>query len=172
MEILFKNVTTLNKDEYIELIKFHGQKNNFKYYLYTAIMGLILIIGMSYQIILRNYISLTLLALIFIGFLAYRFIEPYRKAEKEMKGEKVQGNLVNTYIFYDKNFVIKNKYGKDTFKYRKLFKVYENKNVFYLYINKEDVFIVEKNKFEIGNPYEFKEFIAKKVGYKFKNYKK
>ena len=31
MEILFKNVTTLNKDEYIELIKFHGQKNNFKY---------------------------------------------------------------------------------------------------------------------------------------------
>ena len=26
MEILFKNVTTLNKDEYIELIKFHGKK--------------------------------------------------------------------------------------------------------------------------------------------------
>lgn len=172
MEILFKNVTTLNKDEYIELIKFHGHKNNFKYYLYTAIMGLILIIGMSYQIILRNYISLTLLALIFIGFLAYRFIEPYRKAEKEMKGEKVQGNLVNTYIFYDKNFVIKNKYGKDTLKYRKLFKVYDNDNVFYLYISKEDVFIIEKDKFEIGNSDKFKEFIHKKVGYKFKSYKK
>lgn len=172
MEILFKNVTTLNKDEYIELIKFHGQKNNFKYYLYTAIMGLILIIGMSYQIILGNYISLTLLALIFIGFLAYRFIEPYRKAEKEMKGEKVQGNLVNTYIFYDKNFVIKNKYGKDILKYRKLFKVYDNDNVFYLYISKEDVFIIEKDKFEIGNSDKFKEFIHKKVGYKFKSYKK
>ena len=24
------------------------------------------------------------------------------KTEKEIKGEKVQGNLVNTYIFYDK----------------------------------------------------------------------
>ena len=127
---------------------------------------------MSYQIVLKNYISLTLLALIFIGFLAYRFIEPYRKAEKEIKGEKVQGNLVNTYIFYDKNFVIKNKYGKDTLKYRKLFKVYDNDNVFYLYISKEDVFIIEKDKFEIGNSDKFKEFIHKKVGYKFKSYKK
>lgn len=172
MEILFKNITTLNENEYKELIKFHGKKNNFKYYLYTAVMGLILIIGMSYQIVLKNYISLTLLALIFIGFLAYRFIEPYRKAEKEIKGEKVQGNLVNTYIFYDKNFVIKNKYGKDTLKYRKLFKVYDNDNVFYLYISKEDVFIIEKDKFEIGNSDKFKEFIHKKVGYKFKSYKK
>lgn len=172
MEILFKNVTTLNKDEYMELVKFHNAKNNFKYYLYTAVMGLILIIGISYQIYLRNYISLTLLALIFIGFLAYRFIEPYRKTEKEIKGEKVQGNLVNTYIFYDKNFVVKNKYGKDTLKYRKLFKVYENDSAFYLYISKEDVFIVEKDKFEIGNSRDFKNFISRKVGYKFKNYKK
>lgn len=172
MKILFKNVTTLNKGEYMELIRFHGKKNNFKYYLYTAIMGLILIIGISYQIILRNYISLALLSLILIGFLAYRFIEPYRKAEKEMKGEKLQGNLINTYIFYDKNFVIKNIYGKDNFKYRKLFRVYENENVFYLYINKEDVFIVSKDKFEIGDSYKFKEFISQKVGYKFRNYKK
>ena len=69
MKILFKNITALNKDEYLELIKFHGKKNNLKYYSYTAVMGLILIIGMSYQIILKNYVSLILLALIFIGFL-------------------------------------------------------------------------------------------------------
>ena len=100
MKILFKNITALNKDEYLELIKFHGKKNNLKYYSYTAVMGLILILGMSYQIILKNYVSLILLALIFIGFLAYRFIEPYRrKSEKEIKGEKIQGNLINTYIF-------------------------------------------------------------------------
>ncbi len=54
MKILFKNITALNKDEYLELIKFHGKKNNLKYYSYTAVMGLILIIGMSYQIILKN----------------------------------------------------------------------------------------------------------------------
>lgn len=169
MKILFKNITALNKDEYLELIKFHGKKNNLKYYSYTAVMGLILIIGMSYQIILKNYVLLILLALIFIGFLAYRFIEPYRKSEKEIKGEKIQGNLINTYIFYDENFVVKNKYGKDTLKYRKLFKVYENTNAFYLYINKEDVFIMEKDKFEIGNSEDFKEFISKKIGYKFKS---
>lgn len=169
MKILFKNITALNKDEYLELIKFHGKKNNLKYYSYTAVMGLILIIGMSYQIILKNYVSLILLALIFIGFLAYRFIEPYRKSEKEIKDEKIQGNLINTYIFYDENFVVKNKYGKDTLKYRKLFKVYENNNAFYLYINKEDVFIMEKDKFEIGNSEDFKEFISKKIGYKFKS---
>ena len=107
MKILFKNTTTLNKDEYIELIKFHGKKNNLKYYSYTAVMALILIIGMSYQIVLKNYISLLLLALIFIGFLAYRLLSPYKKAEKEMNGEKLQGNLTNTYIFYDKNFIVK-----------------------------------------------------------------
>ena len=38
MEILFKNITTLNENEYKELIKFHGKKNNLKYYLYTAVM--------------------------------------------------------------------------------------------------------------------------------------
>lgn len=172
MEILFKNTTTLNTDEYVELINFHGKKNNLKYYLYTATMGLILIIGIAYQIYFKNYVSLTLLALIFIGFLAYRLIEPYKKTEKEMNGEKIQGNLVNTYIFYDKNFVVKNKYGKDTLKYRKLFKVYENDNVFYIYISKEDVFIVEKDKFDIGNPEDFKKFISKKVGHKFKSLKK
>lgn len=172
MKILFKNTTTLNKDEYIELIKFHGKKNNLKYYSYTAVMALILIIGMSYQIVLKNYISLLLLALIFIGFLAYRFLSPYKKAEKEMNGEKLQGNLTNTYIFYDKNFIVKNKYGKDNLKYRKIFKVYENDNVFYLYISKEDVFIIEKNNFEIGSSSEFKKFISKKVGYKFRSLKK
>lgn len=172
MEILFKNTTTLNKDEYLELIKFHGKKNNLKYYLYTAGMALILIIGISYQIHLKNYVSLTLLSLILVGFLAYRFIEPYRKAEKEVNGEKVKGNLVNTYIFYDTNFVVKNKYGRDTLKYRKLFKVYESTDVFYLYISKEDVFIVEKDKFQIGNAQDFAEFMSKKVGYKFKKLKK
>ena len=55
MKILFKNITALNKDEYLELIKFHGKKNNLKYYSYTAVMGLILIIGMSYQIILKKF---------------------------------------------------------------------------------------------------------------------
>lgn len=172
MEILFKNTTTLNKDNYLDLIKFHGKKNNFKYYSYTAVMALILIIGMSYQIILKNYISLILLALIFIGFLAYRLLSPYKKAEKEMKGEKLQGNLTNTFFFYDKNFIVKNKYGKDSLKYRKIFKIYENDDVFYIYINKENVFIIEKNNFEIGSSSEFKKFISKKVGYKFKSSKK
>ena len=33
-------------------------------------------------------------------------------------------------------------------------------------------FIVEKDKFEIGNSKDFKKFISKKVGYKFKSSKK
>lgn len=171
MEILFKNITTLDKEEYIELVKFHGRKNNLKYYSYTAFMSLIIIVGIAYQIYFKNYTSLLLLVLLLLAFLGYRIIAPYKKTEKEINGEKVSGNLVNTYIFYEKNFVVENRYGKDTIKYRKLFKVYENNNAFYLYITKENVFIVEKNKFEIGTAENFKKFLSQKIGYKFKKSK-
>lgn len=168
MEILFKNVTTLDEEKYFELVKFHNKKNNLKYHLYTAAIAFCMVVGIAFQIHQKTYISLVILAVALVGFLAYRTFTPYKKTKQEVEGDKIKNNLVNTYIFYDKKIIIKNINGKDELKYHKLYKVYENKNAFYLYLDKNNTLIVQKDGFKIGTSKDFKNFIKKKVKFKFK----
>lgn len=168
MEPLFKNKTTLSKKNYIELVKFHQKKNNWKYFLYTAFYAILFVFCIAIQIASKYYLPAIILFLCFVGFLAYRFIEPYYKTKKEFQSEKVQKNLVNFYLFYEKYFKIKNKMGSFKLKYHKIYKAYENENFFYLYINKDYAFILEKSGFITGNENDFRKFIKSKLGFKFK----
>lgn len=168
MEPLFKNKTTLSKENYIDLVKFHQKKNSWKYWLYTAIVSFLLVLIICFQIASNAYFQATFLFICFIIFLIYRFIYPYYKTDKEFKSDKVQNNLINYYFFYDKYFKIKNKLGNTKIKYYKLYKVYENDNYFYLYLNKNIVFIIDKSEFTIGNSKSFEKFMKNKVWLKFK----
>lgn len=168
MELLFKNKTTLSSKNYIELVKFHQKKNNWKYFLYTGFFSILLIICISIQIAYKYYLSAVMIFLCFFGFLAYRFIEPYYKTKKEYQSEKVQKNLVNYYLFYEKYFKVKNKMGNFKLRYYKIYKAYENENYFYLYLNKDYAFILEKSGFITCNENDFKKFIKNKLRFKFK----
>lgn len=61
------------------------------------------------------------------------------------------------------------KNNKDTIrlKYYKLYKIFDDKNSFYLYINKNYSFVLAKDGFTIGNAEDFYKFIKKKIWYKF-----
>ena len=168
MEILFKNITTLNEEKYLDLVKFHNKKNNLKYHLYTAAISFCIIVGIAFQIRQKTYNSLVILSIALVVFLVYRTFMPYKKTRQEAEGEKIRNNLVNTYIFYDKKMIIKNINGKDELKYYKLYKVYENKDAFYLYLDRNNTLIVQKDGFKIGKAEDFKNFIKKKVKFKFK----
>ena len=168
MEPLFKNKTTLSSKNYIELVKFHQKENNWKYFLYTAFYSILFVIFIAIQIASKYYFPAILVFICFFGFLVYRFIEPYYKTKKEFQSEKVQKNLVNFYLFYEKYFKVKNKMGSFKLRYYKLYKAYENENYFYLYLDKDYAFILEKSGFITGNIDEFQKFIKSKLGFKFK----
>lgn len=168
MEPLFKNKTVMSRENYIHLLEFHQKKNNWKYWLYTAFFSVSFIFCTAVHIVNKNYSFALLFFLFFFGFLLYRFIEPYRKTEKELQSDKIQNNLVNYYFFYEKCFKVKNKLGNNTVKYHKLYKAYENENYFYLYLNKNVAFIIDKSGFTIGNEKSFEKFLKNKMWFKFK----
>lgn len=168
MQALFKNKTVLSSKNYLHLVDFHQKKNNWKYWLYTATLSLLFIIAISFQLIAKKYFIAVLLFVAFLAFLGYRFIQPYYKTKKELTSDKVQKNLINYYFFYEKYFRVKNTLGNSKLKYYKLYRVYENEQYFYLYLDKSNALIVEKNGFMIGNVNSFRNFIKNKVRFKFK----
>lgn len=168
MEPLFKNKTILSSKNYMNLVAFHQKKYNLRYWLYTIALSLLLICCAIFQISAQNYLLAILLFASFIFFLAYRFIYPYYKTGKELHSNKVQNNLINYFFFYENYFRIKNTIGNSKLKYRDLYRVYENDNYFYLYMDKSNALIIEKSGFVIGTAHSFRTFIKNKVGFKFK----
>lgn len=74
--------------------------------------------------------------------------------------------MKNTYSFYDKYIQITNSKDDIKLNYYKLYKIFETKNYFYLYINKNYSFVLSKDGFSIGSPNNFCKFIKKKIWYK------
>lgn len=168
MKPLFKNKTTLTKENYMKLVEFHQKKNNWKYWLYTIIFCLLLIINIAYQLVKHNYGIFTTVLVALIVFILYRLIYPYYKTSKELQSKKVKNNLVNYYFFYDKYFKVRNASTSTRIKYHKLYKTYESEDFFYLYFDKTNAFIVDKSGFEIGDSKSFGEFLKSKMRLKFK----
>ena len=75
---------------------------------------------------------------------------------------------MNYYFFYENYFRVKNTIGNSKLKYYKLYRVYENENYFYLYLNKDNCLILEKSGFMIGSTDDFRSFMKNKVRFKFK----
>ena len=167
-ELLFKNRTELSKQNYMILLKFHEQRNNWKYWAYTAFFSVVFLSYMIIQIINHSFIIAVLIFIFLLLFLGYRFLYPAYKVKKELNKEKIKNNMENCYLFYNKYFEITNENEDYKLRYHKINKIYENRNFFYLYLSKEDVLILNKSGFEIGNALEFKKFLKNKLKFKYK----
>lgn len=163
MEILFKNTTAYSLSEYRKFAKFHAEKNNLKYHLYTIFMMFLIIFCMVLQFRYGKVLLGTCFILVLISFLGYRIIHPLLITKKEASSKKVQKKMKNTYTFYEDFAVISN--GKDTvkLKYSKFYKIFEEPDHFYLYLDKDHSYILLKNNFTIGNAKEFYAFMKKKL---------
>lgn len=164
MKPLFKNVTKYNSKNYEQFIKFHGEKFNFSYNMYTAVMSILLIYCIILNIMQKNIpfvlLFLTLLILIFL-FRMYLPMKRYQKTQKQYSKNK---ETSISFIFYKFYFTV----GKKTFPYMRLYKVFETKDYFYLYIDDENAVLISKNGFKMGTAEEFSEFIKKKCFFKYK----
>lgn len=168
MKKLFENKTTYTKETYIEFLKFHNKTYNFSYMLYTIFWSTLLILCIYLSFGTQNRLQGVILTIALVCFIFYRIYRPQFIVNKELKSDKIDDNNTNTFSFFDKNFEVKNNNGSFTFKYFGLHRVFETACFFYLYVNRENAFLVSKNAFSIGTAEEFSKFIKEKCKLKYR----
>ena len=163
MKPLFKNITIYNSRNYNQFIKFHGEKFNFSYNMYTFVMLALMLYCMILNIIQKNLIFILLFLAMFILTIVFRMILPLKRYQKTKK--KLSNNKENkfTFTFYKFHFTVE----KKSFSYLKLYKVFETKNYFYLYTDEENAILVNKEGFKLGTAAEFTNFIKRKCLFKY-----
>ena len=166
MKILFKNKTKYTKEIYEKYLQFHQNKFGNKYTFITIVTILLLCFCIITNLKYSNYFTGFLLLIILSIFCFYRFFYPTKKVEKELKTDKFKNEKEFTFTFYEKFFVISDKKNSEKIKYWKLHRVYETEDFFYLYINKDHAFLLDKTTFTKGNTSEFLKFLKKKIWYK------
>ena len=163
MEIRFENITAYNLQEYKKFVNFHSEKNNLKYYLYTLFISILLIFCMVMQFSYGKILLGICFIFVFVIFLCYRFLHPLYLVKKEASSKKVQKQMKNTYTFYDDFVTIFNGETKVKLRYSKFYKIYEEGDRFYLYLDKTHSYVLLKNSFSIGKPEDFYGFMKKKL---------
>lgn len=88
MEILFRNTTAYNLSEYKKFAKFHAEKNNLKYHLYTIFMMFLIIFCMVLQFRYGKVLLGTCFILVLLSFLGYRIIHPLLITKKRLLAKK------------------------------------------------------------------------------------
>lgn len=166
MEILFKNKTKYTKQSYEKYLQFHQNKYGDKYKFNTIVIILLICFCLIMNLKYNNYNTAIILIIALITFCFYRLFYPVKKVKKELKTEKFEKEKEFTFTFYDKFFVISDKKLSEQIRYWKLHKVYETKDFFYLYINKDHAFLLDKSAFTKGDISKFLQFLKKKIWYK------
>ena len=115
-----------------------------------------------------NWKLVLLIFSMIIGFIIYRIYSQERIVKKEMNSPKIVEQEKFTFKFYDKIFTVNNLKQIEEIKYAKIYKTFETKNYFYLYINKTNAFILEKSGFINKDINEFRDFLKIKLKRKYK----
>ncbi len=166
-EKLFVNKTTYTTDMYVEFLKFHNKKYNPSYIAYTIFWTFLFFLCIILSFGSGNRTQGVLVMIILVCFVIYRVIRPKLIVDREMHSDKLEGNVTNTFTFYEKNFEVKNVNGKFIYKYSNLRKIFETKDYFYLYATKENAFLLSKSAFSFGTSYNFSKFIKTKCKFKY-----
>lgn len=168
MNKLFINKTAYTEETYMDFVMFHNKTYNLSYLLYTLFWTILLALCSYLLFSTHNPLQGTVFILIIIAFLYYRIYRPKLTVRKELKSEKVSSNNTNTFIIYDKIFRIKNSNGSFDFRYFNLHRIFETQHYFYLYVDRENAFILSKEGFTLGTAKAFSKFIKNKCKLKYR----
>ncbi len=162
MEILFKNITTYSKDAYDKFLEFHRKKFRFKFTLFNIITIVTILTCIVYLVSFRIYSTAIIFCILLTGFIFFRFIKPVYDVKKNYESEKIINEKTFTFTFYDKIFTIEDEENFFKVKYKDLYKIFENGNFFYLYIDEDHSLLIDKSGFIKGDYSYFYEFVKKK----------
>lgn len=121
----------------------------------------------AYDIVNMNYgiaVALILISILICVFILY-------KNEEKRENNKKQEEQEFTFFFYNDHVTIKGKEGKSKYNYKKIYRVYETKTNFYLYVNNDYSLLINKEGFYGSNEREFRDFIKKKFIFKYRKIK-
>ena len=163
MKIRFQNTTAYNLLEYKKFVEFHARKYNMKYYAYTLFIVCLLIFCMVLQFCYGNILMGIGFIVVLIIFVSYRFLYPLFVIKKEASSSKIQKQTKTTYTFYDDFAIINTGTQHIKLKYSKFYKIFNQPNCFYLYLDKDSAYILLKDNFSIGNAKDFYGFMKKKL---------
>ena len=161
---LFKNITTYTNQNYSQFLKFHNDKYKFSYNFYTIIMSILLGYCVTINIKNKSILSTLLFLFLLIIFVLLRFYLPIRRLRKTKANIKKTSKSTHVFLFYNYYLRVNNK----IIYYFKLYKVFEAKDYFYLYINQDYALMIDKKGFNIGTVEDFRNFIKKKCFLKYK----
>lgn len=168
-KLLFKNTTQYSKKVYDEFTRFHNNKNLLSYELFTLFILVLLVYCIFATIRGKIFLLSILFVIVLIIFITYRLFSPVILYKKEVAKKANTKANTYTFYFYDKYFKIRNNLDFDKIPYFSLYKVFETKKYYYLYLTKKYSFIVDKENFTLGTSDEFTIFIKNKKKLKYKN---
>lgn len=170
MKLLFENTTKYTQEIYNTFLEFHSKKFGFSYVLYNVI-SIALILFCIVMLVAYHYLTIAIfLCCILTGFILWRYLHPIMEVSKEFNSEKIQKETSFTFKFYKTFFTCQDDKFISKIKYYKLRKVFETDNFFYLYIDRNHSFLIDKSKFKYNNSSDFSNFIKKKLWFNYKNY--
>lgn len=165
---LFINKTTNTQNAYMKFLQFHSKTHNLPYILYTIFWAFLFTVCIIIAFRGGARLQGVLLTFVLICFISYRLFKPKMIVNNELKSDKVSDKSTNKYTFYEKYFEIKNKNGIFNYKYFMLHKIFETPEYFYLYVSKENAFLVAKNTFSLGTSKDFSSFMKRKCKFRYK----
>jgi len=164
MKVIFENTTIYTPRFYKDFIYFHSNKYGMTNAVFTITFTLLLLYCIIMNILQKNFIVSLIFLLILLGLIAYKIYLPVCRLKKTLKNQKNKQDNTFNFKFYDKYFKVNDK----QFYYIDLHRIFETKNFYYLYLNKEKAALLSKSGFKKGNPIDFSDFIKKKCFLKFK----
>ena len=169
-KLLFKNCTQYSKKLYDEFTRFHNDKNSLSYDAFTIFILILFI----YCLITTLKSKLFALSVVFVValllFIGYRIFNPIFLYKKGVTKKSITKEKIFKYYFYDNYFKIRDNLDFDKISYFRLYKVYETKKYFYLYLTKKYSFIIDKSGFTQGSAESFSTFIKDKMKFKYSKY--
>ena len=135
-------------EKYLRFNMFKGRFYKISPYIYGVLVAIFIFVAIMYQIALGFQLFMTAAAVILTVAYAVQIIYFYAYPVMKMKKREYDTDNEIIYSFTDDGFDFYTaKAGEDKkahFPYSKLFKIYETKEFFYMYLNKTGAFIVDK----------------------------
>lgn len=140
-----------NRDTMKKFLRFNMFKGKFYKitpYIYGFLVAVFIITSILYQAMIKFDLFMTAATVILTAAYTVQLVMFYYYPTAKLKNRDEKKSASTFYIFRDDSFEYYNsKTGKEksmSLSYSNLFKVFETKEFFYLYINKKGAFIVDK----------------------------
>lgn len=171
MKILFKNRTKYTKEVYQVFLQFHNKKYSSSYYFYTAFITLLIFFCFGMNLQYHNFSLAVVFFFAMCTFLYWRFFHPIEEIKKELKTDKIEQEKEFQFRFFENSFEVLDKILVCKVKYFNIKHIFETEQYFYLYIDRNHAFLLDKSNFVIGNVSNFRKFIKRKCPLRFQFYK-